>query len=123
MQNSPQLEVAGLNSYKLSVKEWVEKTNAIGLMARAGEMAVPTLTRTQAFEFGMWISPEFKIYLIKEFERLKEQEQQLLGWDIKRNLAKINYLYPYGRDQRKPDSAGAVGTGKCRWYMPAKPMC
>ena len=82
---------AGLNSYKLSVKEWVEKTNAIGLMARAGRYGGTYAYKDIAFEFGMWISPEFKIYLIKEFERLKEQEQQLLGWDIKRNLAKINY--------------------------------
>ena len=82
---------AGLNSYKLSVKEWVEKTNAIGLKARAGRYGGTYAYKDIAFEFGMWISPEFKIYLIKEFERLKEQEQQLLGWDIKRNLAKINY--------------------------------
>ena len=82
---------AGLNSYKLSVKEWVEKTNAIGLKARAGRYGGTYAYKDIAFEFGIWISPEFKIYLIKEFERLKEQEQQLLGWDIKRNLAKINY--------------------------------
>jgi len=62
---------AGLNSYKLSVKEWVEKTNAIGLMARAGRYGGTYAYKDIAFEFGMWISPEFKIYLIKEFERLK----------------------------------------------------
>ena len=73
------------------MKEWVEKTNAIGLKARAGRYGGTYAYKDIAFEFGMWISPEFKIYLIKEFERLKEQEQQLLGWDIKRNLAKINY--------------------------------
>ena len=60
-------------------------------MARAGRYGGTYAYKDIAFEFGMWISPEFKIYLIKEFERLKEQEQQLLGWDIKRNLAKINY--------------------------------
>lgn len=82
---------AGLNSYKISVKEWVSKTNAIGLRASAGRYGGTYAYKDIAFEFGMWISPQFKIYLIKEFERLKEEEQQRLGWDIKRNLAKINY--------------------------------
>jgi hypothetical protein len=82
---------AGLNSYKISVKEWVTKTNAIGLKATAGRYGGTYAYKDIAFEFGMWISPEFKIYLIKEFERLKDEEQQQLGWDIKRNLAKINY--------------------------------
>ncbi|MEG0404538.1 MAG: KilA-N domain-containing protein [Anaerorhabdus sp.] len=82
---------AGLNSYKISVKEWVEKTNAIGLRATAGRYGGTYAYKDIAFEFGMWISPEFKIYLLQEFDRLKMQEQQQLGWDIKRNLAKINY--------------------------------
>lgn len=82
---------AGLNSYKISVKEWVAKTGAIGLRATAGRYGGTYAHKDIAFEFGMWISAEFKIYLIREFQRLKEQEQQQLGWDIKRNLAKINY--------------------------------
>lgn len=82
---------AGLNSYRLSVKEWVEQTNAIGLKATAGRYGGTYAYKDIAFEFGMWISPQFKIYLIKEFDRLKEEEQAQLGWDIKRNLAKINY--------------------------------
>jgi len=82
---------AGLNSYKISVKEWTAKTNAIGLKAKAGRYGGTYAHKDIAFEFGMWISPEFKIYLIKDFQRLKEQEQKLLGWDIKRNLTKINY--------------------------------
>ena len=82
---------AGLNSYKISVKEWVAKTNAIGLKATAGRYGGTYAYKDIAFEFGMWISPQFKIYLIKEFDRLKEEEQLRLGWDIKRNLAKINY--------------------------------
>ena len=82
---------AGLNSYKISVKEWVEKTSAIGLRAKAGRYGGTYAYKDIAFEFGMWISPEFKIYLIKEFERLKSEELKQLGWDIKRNLAKINY--------------------------------
>ena len=82
---------AGLNSYKLSVKEWASKTNAIGLVAKAGRYGGTYAHKDIAFEFGMWISAEFKIYLIKEFQRLKEDEQKQLGWDIKRNLTKINY--------------------------------
>ena len=82
---------AGLNSYKISVKEWVEKTNAIGIRAKAGRYGGTYAYKDIAFEFGMWISPQFKIYLIKEFERLKDEEQHQLGWDIKRNLVKINY--------------------------------
>lgn len=82
---------AGLNSYKISVKEWVQKTNAIGITAKAGRYGGTYAHKDIAFEFGMWISPEFKIYLVKEFQRLKEEEQKLLGWDIKRNLTKMNY--------------------------------
>lgn len=81
----------GLNSYKISVKEWVEKTGAIGLMAKAGRYGGTYAHKDIAFEFGMWISPEFKIYLIKEFQRLKDEEYKQLGWDIRRNLTKINY--------------------------------
>ncbi|MFP4203698.1 MAG: KilA-N domain-containing protein [Opitutales bacterium] len=84
---------AGLNSYKLSVKEWMEKTNAIGLQAKAGRYGGTYAHRDIAFEFGMWISPEFKIYLIKEFQRLKEDENRRLSlaWNLNRTLAKINY--------------------------------
>lgn len=82
---------AGLNSYKLSVKEWSEKTNAIGLVAKAGRYGGTYAHKDIAFEFGMWISAEFKIYLIKEFQRLKEEEFKQLGWDIRRNLTKLNY--------------------------------
>lgn len=82
---------AGLNSYKISVKERTEKTNAIGIFAKAGRYGGTYAYKDIAFEFGMWISPEFKIYLIKEFERLKEKEQEKLGWNAKRELAKVNY--------------------------------
>jgi len=84
---------AGLNSYKISVKDWVEKTKAIGLKAKAGRYGGTYAHKDIAFEFGMWISPEFKIYLIKEFQRLKieESERLVLGWDTKRMLTKINY--------------------------------
>ena len=82
---------AGLNSYKTSVKEWCKKTNAIGIQARPGRYGGTYAHKDIAFEFGMWISAEFKIYLIKEFQRLKEHEFKQLGWDIRRNLTKINY--------------------------------
>jgi len=68
-----------------------KKTNAIGLVAKAGRYGGTYAHKDIAFEFGMWISAEFKIYLIKEFQRLKEQEEKQFGWDIKRNLTKINY--------------------------------
>jgi hypothetical protein len=84
---------AGLNSYKLSVKEWVEKTNAIGLKATTGRYGGTYAHPDIAFEFGMWISPEFKIYLIKEFQRLKDDENDRLKleWSFQRTLAKVNY--------------------------------
>ncbi len=82
---------AGLNSYKISVKEWAKKTNAIGLVARAGRYGGTYAHKDIAFEFGMWISPEFKIYLIKEFQRLKDEEHTQIGWTAKRMLSKINY--------------------------------
>lgn len=84
---------AGLNSYKISVKEWTKKTNAIGLKATAGRYGGTYAHKDIAFEFGSWISPEFKLYLIKEFQRLKEQENKklALGWDLKRQLTKVNY--------------------------------
>jgi len=84
---------AGLNSYKLSVKEWVEKTNAIGLKATAGRYGGTYAHPDIAFEFGMWISPQFKIYLVKEFQRLKSEENDRLKleWNLQRTLAKVNY--------------------------------
>lgn len=84
---------AGLNSYKLSVKEWTEKTNAIGLKATAGRYGGTYAHPDIAFEFGMWISPQFKIYLIKEFQRLKDDENSRLKleWNLQRTLAKVNY--------------------------------
>ena len=82
---------AGLNSYRLSVKDWVQKTNAIGLKATAGRYGGTYAHKDIAFEFGMWISAAFKIYLIREFQRMKDLELQQLDWDIKRNLARINY--------------------------------
>ena len=93
--NSPEFEgikiEAGLNRFILSVKQWVKKTNSIGIVAKAGRYGGTYAHKDIAFEFASWVSPYFKLYLIKEFERLKKEEQEKLGWDIKRNLAKINY--------------------------------
>ena len=82
---------AGLNWFKISVKEFVERTNAISLLAKAGRYGGTYAHKDIAFEFAMWISPEFKIYIVKEFQRLKEEEQKQLGWSAKRELSKINY--------------------------------
>jgi hypothetical protein len=82
---------AGLNSFTLTPKQWIEKTNAIGIVSKSGRYGGTFAHKDIAFEFASWISVEFKLYLIKEFQRLKEAEFKQLGWDIKRNLAKINY--------------------------------
>lgn len=93
--NSPEYEgiknQAGFNRFTLSVKQWTEKTNSIGIIAKAGRYGGTYAHKDIAFEFASWISPKFKIFLIKEFQRLKEEEQKQLGWDIKRNLSRINY--------------------------------
>ena len=82
---------SGLNSFKISVKEFVARTNAISLQAKAGRYGGTYAHKDIAFEFAMWISPEFKIYIVKEFQRLKAEEQRLIGWSAKRELSKINY--------------------------------
>ena len=82
---------SGLNSFKISVKEFVERTNAISIVAKAGRYGGTYAHKDIAFEFAMWISPEFKIYIVKEFQRLKADEQKMIGWSAKRELAKINY--------------------------------
>jgi hypothetical protein len=88
---------AGLNNYKISVKEWVAKTNAIGLKATTGRYGGTYAHSEIAFEFGMWISAEFKVYLIKEFQRLKAEESDRLklDWNLQRTLAKVNYHIHY----------------------------
>jgi len=85
---------AGLNSFRLTPKKWIEATNAIGVQSRAGRYGGGTYAHKDlAFEFGSWLSPEFKMYLIKEFQRLKEDENRRLSleWNLNRTLAKINY--------------------------------
>ena len=95
--NSPEFEgiknEAGRNSFYLSAKKWVKATNAKGLMASAGRYGGTYAHKDIAFEFGSWLSPEFKLYLIKEFQRLKEDENRRLSldWNLNRTLAKLNY--------------------------------
>lgn len=93
--NSPEFEgiknEAGLNRFILSVKQWTEKTNSKGVIAKAGRYGGTYAHKDIAFEFASWVSPQFKLYLLKEFQRLKEQEQIQLGWTAKRELSKINY--------------------------------
>ena len=93
--NSPEFEgiknSAGLNRFILSVKQWIERTNAIGIIAKAGRNGGTYAHKDLAFEFASWVSPQFKLYLLREFQRLKEEEQKALGWSAKRELSKINY--------------------------------
>jgi len=84
---------AGLNSFVLTPKQWIETTGAIGLISRSGRYGGTYAHQDIAFEFASWISVEFRLYLIKEFQRLKEAEAERLktGWDMQRTLAKVNY--------------------------------
>ncbi len=82
---------AGLPSFVLSPSQWIESTNAIGFRVKNGKYGGTFAHKDIAFEFCSAISPIFKLYLIKEFQRLKNEEQKQLGWDIRRNLTKINY--------------------------------
>ena len=82
---------AGSNNFVLSVKTWIERTNAIGIVSKAGRYGGTYAHRDIAYHFGMWISPRFQLLLVKEYQRLKETEQAQLGWSAKRELAKINY--------------------------------
>ncbi len=95
--NSPEFEgirnEAGRNSFFLSAKKWADATGAIGLHARAGRYGGTFAHKDIAFEFGSWLSPEFKLYLIKEFQRLKDEESRTtsLEWNFQRTLSKVNY--------------------------------
>ena len=84
---------AGSNAFVLPPQKWIEKTHAIGIISKSGRYGGTYAHKDIAFEFASWISAEFKLYLIKEFQRLKEEENERksLGWDLRRNLAKINY--------------------------------
>jgi hypothetical protein len=83
---------AGLNAFTLSPQKWVETTNARGIISRSGRYGGTFAHKDIAFKFAAWISIEFELYFINEFQRLKEKEHQQLGWSAKRELAKVNYL-------------------------------
>jgi hypothetical protein len=83
--------MAGLNRFIMSVKQWTERTNSKGIIAKAGRYGGTFAHKDIAFEFASWVSPQFKLYLIREFQRLKDEETKRLGWSAKRELAKINY--------------------------------
>lgn len=84
---------AGLNSFALTPKQWIEKTGAIGIVSHTGRYGGTFAHKDIAFEFASWISVEFRLYLIKEFQRLKEDENRRLSlaWNLNRTLAKLNY--------------------------------
>ncbi len=82
---------AGSNNFVLSVKAWIERTNAIGIRSKPGRYGGTYAHRDIAYHFGMWISPKFQLLLVKEYQRLKSEEQRMLGWSAKRELSKINY--------------------------------
>jgi len=82
---------AGLNAFTLSPQKWIEATNAKGMISKSGRYGGTFAHKDIAFKFAAWISIEFELYFIKEFQRLKEEEQKQLGWTAKRELSKINY--------------------------------
>ncbi len=82
---------AGLNAFTLSPQKWIQTTAAIGLISKSGRYGGTYAHKDIAFKFASWISVEFELYIIKEFQRLKEDEQKQLGWNAKRELSKINY--------------------------------
>ncbi len=82
---------AGSNNFVLSTKAWIERTNAKGIIAKAGRYGGTYAHRDIAYHFGMWLSPKFQLLLVKEYQRLKAEEQRLIGWSAKRELSKINY--------------------------------
>jgi hypothetical protein len=87
----PLLKDAGSNAFTMSPTRWVELTGAIGIITKNGAGGGTFAQRDIAFKFASWVSVEFELYLIKEFQRLKEEEQKLIGWSAKRELAKLNY--------------------------------
>jgi hypothetical protein len=83
--------LAGLNSFILTLDQWIEKTNAVGIILKPGRYSGAYAHKDIAFECAFWLSVEFKLYFVKGFKRLKGEEFKQLGWDIRRNLTKINY--------------------------------
>jgi KilA domain-containing protein len=105
---------AGLNRFTISVKEWVSQTNAKGIVSKAGRYGGTYAHKDIAFEFGTWLSPEFKLLIITEFQRLKAHEQQLVEWDSRRYLSRINYRLH--TDAIKEYLVPMLGVGTLRQY-------
>ena len=82
---------SGVNRFIMSAGQWIQRTNAVGLIVKAGRYGGTYAHKDIAFHLAMWLSPEFQIYLTREFQRLKEEELKQIGWSAKRELAKINY--------------------------------
>lgn len=82
---------AGSNNFVLSTKQWIERTNAIGIVAKTGRYGGTYAHKDIAYHFGMWISPRFQLLLVKQYQRLQEERQRILGWTAKRELSKLNY--------------------------------
>lgn len=101
---------AGKHSFYLSPQKWIENTNAIGIVSRSGNNGGTYAHKDIAFEFASWLSPEFKLYLVTEFQRLKAQEQKTIEWSAKRELAKVNYKIHTDAIKRKYSADSYGGT-------------
>jgi len=113
---------SGSNAFVMTPTKWRELTHAIGIVSKAGRYGGTYAHKDIAFEFASWVSVEFKLYLIKEFQRLKETEQAQLGWDIRCNLTKINYRIH--TDAIKANLIPPeLNSNRSAWFTPARPMC
>jgi len=113
---------SGSNAFVMTPTKWRELTHAIGIVSKAGRYGGTYAHKDIAFEFASWVSVEFKLYLIKEFQRLKETEQAQLGWDIRRNLTKINYRIH--TDAIKANLIPPeLNSNRSAWFTPARPIC
>ena len=104
---------AGLNAFTMSPQKWINATNAIGIVARAGRYGGTYAHKDIAFKFASWISVEFELYIIREFQRLKEEEQRQIGWSAKRELSKINYRIHTDAIKRNINVTGKLGEDGC----------
>ena len=97
----------------MSPQKWINATNAIGIVARAGRYGGTYAHKDIAFKFASWISVEFELYIIREFQRLKEEEQRQIGWSAKRELSKINYRIHTDAIKRNINVTGKLGEDGC----------
>ncbi len=113
----------GYSSFTLSPKRWIDRTNAIGIYSKGGKYSIGTFAHPDiAFEFASWLSPTFKLYLIKEFERLKKNEayQEKIEWHANRILSKLNYVVH--TDVVKTYIVPILTEAQKNWFMPKKQM-